>query len=166
MSDAALILATAGLLPLMVYITYTDLRYLRIPNWSVLAVLGVFVATGIWGLPFETFLWRIGYAALALAAGIVIYNLAQGSVGAGDLKLIAALAPFLSQANLLDFMLIYVVVSIFGTILFMVMRRRNRRRGVKEPWKAFGETIYMPAGVFLGISISIVMVVQVALRLG
>ncbi|MEM9145445.1 MAG: prepilin peptidase [Pseudomonadota bacterium] len=164
MSDLALLTATAGLLPLMAYITYSDMRYLRIPNWSVLAVFGVFIATGVWGMPFETFLWRVAYALIALAVGILVYNLAQGGIGAGDLKLIAALAPFLSQANLVEFMLIYVAVSILGALFFMTMRRRNRRRGAENPWKAFGATIYMPAGVFLGISISIVMVAQTAAR--
>jgi len=164
-TDAALFMATALLLPLMGYITYSDMRWLRIPNWSVLAVFGAFLVTGIWGLPIDVFLWRCAYAVIALAVGLLIYNLAQGSVGAGDLKLIAALAPFLSLTTLLDFILVYVVVSIIGTVFFMIMRRRNRRRGVKDPWKAFGETIYMPAGVFLGISISIVMIMQCTDRL-
>lgn len=164
MTDHALLAATVLLLPLMGYITYSDMRWLRIPNWSVLAVFGAFLVTGIWGLPLDTFLWRISYALMALALGILLYNFTQGSIGAGDLKLIAALAPFLSHANLFDFIVIYTVISVLGLIFFMMMRRRNRRRGVKDPWEAFGQTIYMPAGVFLGVTISILMVADTASR--
>ena len=39
-SDAALLIATVAMVPLTLLIAYMDMRDLRIPNWSILAVFG------------------------------------------------------------------------------------------------------------------------------
>ncbi len=162
LSDPALILAIVLMAPLMAAILVIDTRDLRIPNWSVLAVIAVFLATGSWGLPFDVFLWRILYGVLALLAGFLVYNLAQGGIGAGDLKLLAALAPFLSAANLFDFAVVYALVSVVGTLAFWLIRRALRGR--EHRWKAFGPTIYFPAGVFIGVTITVVLIGEAAAR--
>ncbi len=155
-SDPALILAILLMAPLMATVLVIDTRDLRIPNWSVLAVIGIFLATGSWGLPFDVFLWRLLYGVLALVFGFLIYNLAQGGIGAGDLKLLAALAPFLSASNLFEFAVIYAIVSIIGTFGFWLIRKLLRGRA--QRWKALGPTIYFPAGVFIGVTITLVLI--------
>lgn len=163
LSDPALFLAAGLLVPLMGYIAYTDTRDLRIPNWTVLAVLGVFLATGSWGLPLETFLWRLGYAAVAFGLSLLLYNVAQGGIGAGDLKLLTALVPFLAGTVLLQFLAVYVLISILGTLAFWLARRALKGR--ETGWKAFDNVVYYPVGVFIGLSVAIVMVYEAVLRL-
>ncbi len=162
LSDAALIAAIALLAPLMAAIAYIDTRDLRIPNWAVLAVLGVFLATGSWGLPVETFLWRLGYAAAVFVVSLGLYSLAQGAVGAGDLKLLVALTPFLSGAILVDFLLVYVAVSVLGTLAFLLARRLLKGR--QTGWRAFDHAMYFPAGVFIGVSLLVVLGTEAARR--
>lgn len=163
-SDPALLLAVALMVPLMLAITVIDVKQLRIPNWAVLAVFGAFLATGSWGLPLETFLWRLAYAAIVLAAGFALYSVAAGIVGAGDLKLLAALAPFLSGANLGSFLLIYIAASVIGLVLFLIARMLIGRR--KVGWKALEQGLYFPAGVLLGVSMAVSLVGEAAGRFG
>lgn len=163
MSLPAMVVATALMLPLTIWIAVVDMRTLKIPNWSVLAIFGVFLATGSWGLPFDVFLWRIGYAVAALFVGFLLYQLVKGKVGAGDLKLIAALAPFLSGANLIDFCIIYVAVSIIGLMSFMMLRRWVDAETTH--WRALAQRHYYPAGVLLGPSMSIELLGETLWRL-
>ncbi|MEO0957377.1 MAG: hypothetical protein AAFY66_02750, partial [Pseudomonadota bacterium] len=65
MSQPALIAATVGLTPLLLYIMYSDVKDGRIPNIACLLIVAVFIATGSWGLPLETFLWRSPHSQVA-----------------------------------------------------------------------------------------------------
>ena len=64
----ALWVAFAAMVPLMVLTAWWDLKFLKIPNNLVIAVLGTFVIVGLWGLPLETFAWRLLYG--VIAAGV------------------------------------------------------------------------------------------------
>ncbi|MEM1384822.1 MAG: prepilin peptidase [Pseudomonadota bacterium] len=152
-STPALAIAVIALTPLMVLIAWHDLKAMRIPNWSVLAVVGVFLATGIWGLPFEEFLWRLGIGIVVLIAGFLIFSIASNQIGAGDLKLIAALAPFLAGPDVARIMLIFALVAIAGLILHRLARAV--RRGRETGWKAIDQSTYFPAGILLGATIMI-----------
>ena len=55
MDTHALMAATAAMAVLMTLAAWFDLKWLRIPNWCVLAVVAVFIVTGLWGLPLDTF---------------------------------------------------------------------------------------------------------------
>ena len=85
-------------------------------------------------------------------------------MGAGDLKLIAALAPFLSGANLVDFLLIYIAASVIGLGLFLAARAAIGRR--KVGWKALEQGLYFPAGVLLGLSMAVSLLAEAAARFG
>lgn len=161
-SDAALLIATVAMVPLTLLIAYMDMRDLRIPNWSILAVFGVFLATASWGLPFDVFLWRLGYGAAAFAAGLLIYSITSGKVGAGDLKLLAALAPFLYAGNILGFALIYVTASVFGLTAYLVARRIANGRATG--FKGIDTRGYYPAGVLLGLTMAATLVVNLTAR--
>jgi len=155
-SDTALILAAGGVLPLMLAIAVLDLRDLRIPNWTILATFGVFLLAALpvlpWGLGWEVFLWRIGYGALAFFLGFALYSVVGGKIGAGDLKLLAAIAPFLSAANLTGFVILYVVLSVVGLMLYL--GARMIANGRKTGLKGLDTRGYYPAGVLLGLSLA------------
>ena len=154
-NDIALVVAAAGLLPIMVTIAYFDLRDLRIPNWSVLAVLGVFLATGSWGLPFDVFLWRLLYGVIAFALGFALYSVAAGQVGAGDLKLLAVLVPFIAGASAVPFMLVYALLSIVGLGVYLLAQARLKGR--QTGLRALDQRIYFPAGILLGLTMSVLL---------
>ena len=162
METMPMLVALAAMLPLMLYVMWSDLKSLRIPNWVVLAVLSVFVATGIWGLPFETFLWRLAHGLIFLAVGFAVFAVGRGKVGGGDMKLVAALVPFVAGAHALLILVIYTVVTFAG--LFVHRLIRAYLRGRQTGWLAFDQKIYFPVGVILGVTILIYLGLEVAGR--
>ena len=46
-------------LPICIWVAWSDLREMRIPNVSVLALAGVFLAVGLIALPFEVYYMRL-----------------------------------------------------------------------------------------------------------
>ncbi|HXU99853.1 MAG TPA: prepilin peptidase [Caulobacteraceae bacterium] len=90
MSSAAEIVrwAVAALLTaVLAWAAVSDVRKRRIPNWTVLAVIGLFVP---WAFthPWTWDAWAVGAGILALLVSFGLY--AAGLIGAGDSKLFAA----------------------------------------------------------------------------
>ena len=163
MTTEALVVAAAGIVPLMAVIARYDLKELRIPNWTVLAAVAIYLATASWGLPIDIFLWRLGHGVIALLLGFVLYQLVGGSIGGGDLKLIAALTPFVAGQDVGFVLIVYVVASFAGLILhrFVHAMLRGRETG----WTALDQRIYFPAGLLLGFTIAIYLVVKLVAAL-
>ena len=159
----ALIAAAAALVPLMCVIAWYDLKYLKIPNWTVVAIFAIFVVTGAWGLPLDLYLWRLGYGVLVLGVGFLIFMVGGGKVGGGDMKLIAALVPFLIPSDIPSLLLLFALVSLVGVLIhrFIFARRRGKDLG----WAALDQNIYFPVGLLIGFVMCIYMVRQIAERL-
>ncbi len=75
-----------------VWVAWSDLKFMKIPNKAVIALLVVWLVVGILLVPFQMWLWGLALAAMTLVAGFVAN--AAGLVGAGDAKFAAAMAPF------------------------------------------------------------------------
>ena len=71
-------------IPICLYVTYTDLSEMRIPNTMVLALLAVFAIFGFMALPLDEYLWRYSHFAVVLAIGFVLSSFV--GIGAGDAK--------------------------------------------------------------------------------
>ncbi|MEM6932876.1 MAG: prepilin peptidase [Pseudomonadota bacterium] len=144
----ALIAATSALVPLMIIASWFDLKYLRIPNWLVLCVLTVFIVTGLWGLPLETFLWRLLYGFVFLAFGFAVFTLSNGKVGGGDLKLIAVLVPFIVPVHVPDVLLLLSLLALLGLMVHRLIYtlKRDRLTG----WEALDQKTYFPVGLLIG----------------
>lgn len=117
LSTPALWIAFAAMIPLMVLTAWWDLKHLKIPNWLVLGVLATFLITGLWGLPLETFAWRLLYGAIALCLGFGLFAL--GGIGGGDAKMLAALVPFAFPQDVVSILALYAILTLF---LMMVLR--------------------------------------------
>ena len=122
----ALWLAVAAMLPLMSLCAWYDLKSLRIPNGLVLAVVGVFLMAGVWGLPFDEFVWRLGQGAAVLLIGFALFS--AGVVGGGDAKMAAALAPFVAARDVLSVMLLYAVVTLLLLLALRLAMQLTRHR--------------------------------------
>ncbi|MDQ3651447.1 MAG: A24 family peptidase [Acidobacteriota bacterium] len=106
-------LASIGLLvPLMVAISYTDIRYRRIPNSFVLATLvsGLLLNTLFGG--FNGLLTSLGGCALAFVLMLVLHIF--GAMGAGDVKLFAAIGSIIGMKMVLP---TFVIILITGFVL-------------------------------------------------
>ncbi len=78
--------------PICAWVVYTDLKFMKIRNMAVLALLAVFAVAGLLVLPLEVWAWRWSHLLVVLGVGLLL-NMAAG-VGMGDVKFAAASAPF------------------------------------------------------------------------
>ncbi|MEI6097359.1 MAG: prepilin peptidase [Alphaproteobacteria bacterium] len=81
-----------------IWVAWSDMRYMKIPNRAVLALGAVYLVIGVFVLPFGTYLWGWALSAIVLVFGFVLN--AGGALGAGDAKFAAAMAPFFVQSDL------------------------------------------------------------------
>jgi len=162
METQALMAATAAMAVLMGLAAWFDLKALRIPNWCVLAVVGVFIVTGLWGLPLDVFAWRFLHGVIVLFVGFGLYSISGGHVGGGDIKLIAALTPFIAGKDLLFVLLVFALLSFAGLMVHRLAR--GLLRGRKTGWAAMDQKRFFPAGLLLGGTIMIYLGWQLAER--
>lgn len=84
--------------PICLYVMYTDLSRMKITNVANMALAAVFLVIGLVVLDFDAYLWRLAGMAIVLVVGVILN--AVGVMGAGDSKFIAAAAPFVALADL------------------------------------------------------------------
>lgn len=162
METQALIAATAAMAVLMGLAGWFDLKALRIPNWCVLAVVGLFIVTGLWGLPFDIFAWRFLHGVIVLFVGFGLYSISGGNVGGGDIKLIAALTPFIAGRDVGFVLMVFALLAFAGLMIHRFVRAllRDRITG----WAALDQKRFFPAGLLLGGTIMIYLGWQLAER--
>ena len=112
---AIYVVSTLLLVPLAILISYYDVRYRRIPNPFVLATLvsGLAINTIFGGL--NGLLMSLGGCALAFALMFMLHLL--GAMGAGDVKLFAAIGAVTGAPLVLP---TFVVVILTGGVLAVV----------------------------------------------
>ena len=153
----ALWVAFAAMVPLMIWTAVADLRTLKIPNVIVLAVLAVFVITGLWGLPTDIFFWRLLHGVILLFLGFAAFSF--GLIGGGDAKMAAALAPFLAPADLSWFLIVYAVVTLALLMVLRLVMQVNRHEdtgwlSIDQMKKPARERVF-PMGLIFGVTIVI-----------
>ncbi len=99
----AAVLLLIPALPIGIWVAWSDMKSMKIPNKAVLALLAGFVLAGLalvllQLLPPMAFLWALALGAFVLVAGFL--GNAAGLFGAGDAKFAAAMAPFFVGADL------------------------------------------------------------------
>jgi prepilin peptidase CpaA len=92
--------------------TFTDLRSRRIPNWLVLPFLLAGLAVSIWMYGWQGLGQSLGGALL----GLVVYGILfwMGGMGAGDVKLCAAIGAWVGPQQL---MLALVLTGMVGGVM-------------------------------------------------
>ncbi|MEZ5754005.1 MAG: prepilin peptidase [Paracoccaceae bacterium] len=79
------------------WVAWSDMKFMKIPNTAVLALAAVFIVIGPIALPFDGYLWGLALGAITLVAGFIASSLRI--VGAGDAKFAAAMAPFFAESS-------------------------------------------------------------------
>lgn len=79
-------------LPISIWVAWSDMKFMRIPNIAVLALAAGYAVIGLIALPFGAYLWGYALGAAVLAVGFLLST--ARLVGAGDAKFAAAMAPF------------------------------------------------------------------------
>lgn len=146
-SQSALALFIA-VLPICGWVIYTDLKYMKIRNAAVLALIGVFAVAGFLALPLEIWLWRWVHLPVLLGIGLVL-NMALG-VGMGDVKFAAAAAPFFSAdpGRVMLAILLLQACLILGFSAHRIARAIPAVRAATPDWASWGHRKF-PFGLVL-----------------
>jgi prepilin peptidase CpaA len=133
--------------PICLYVAWSDLATMKIPNKANLALAGVFLVVGLWALPLAEYPWRLAQLAGVLVVGILLN--AGGLLGAGDAKFLAAAAPFVAPGDALA-----VTVLFAGVLLAAYVAHRLARatplRALAPDWESWQRTKDFPMGFALG----------------
>ncbi len=151
-------------LPICIYVMWSDLARMKIPNIATDTLLIVFVIVGLLALPFDAYLWRWLHFGVVLALGIA-FN-AAGAMGAGDAKFCASAAPFVAFGDLTIILMLVSAAALAGVVSHKIAKRTAIRRLVPnwESWApaagnrkfpmgyplAGGLLAYLVAGLFYG----------------
>lgn len=81
-----------------VWVSWSDMKFMKIPNKAVLALGLVFLILGVLLIPFKAWLWAVGVGAAVLVAGFIANQISL--MGAGDAKFAAVMAPFFAFGDI------------------------------------------------------------------
>ncbi|MFQ6553864.1 prepilin peptidase [Aestuariibius insulae] len=137
-------------LPVCLYITWTDLSRMKIPNKANIALFGIFVIIGPLALPTEAYLWRFAHAAIVLAIGFTA-NMA-GVMGGGDAKFLAAAAPFIAYDDL-GIVLVLLSVAMLAAVAAHRLARHTPLKTLAPDWKSWDKNRRFPMGFPFGWSL-------------
>lgn len=106
-----------ALLPVCLIVAYNDLKYMKIPNWTVITMIVIFIVLGFIVLPLNVFLWRFAGLVVALIAGFILS--AMKMMGAGDAKFMAAAALFVAP---IDAGYVVIMLALMGPVALLLHR--------------------------------------------
>lgn len=139
-------------LPVCLYVAFTDMAQMRITNQAVIALALIFVSVGIFVLPFDVYLWRLVSLVVVLVVGIVLN--AAGAMGAGDAKFCAAAAPFIAIGDLRLLMALFAATLLAAAVTHRGAKLIGLNR-LAPHWDSWDQVKKFPMGLALGATLAI-----------
>ena len=133
--------------PIAIWVAWSDMATMKIPNKAVLALMIVFAVIGLIALPLAEYPWRFLHFAVVLAIGFVMN--AAGLLGAGDAKFAAAMAMFIGLSDVSFFFYLFAPVVIAAFIIHRLVRRMPSVVAKFPNWESW-ERRDFPMGLALG----------------
>lgn len=132
-------IAAAALLPFALvvglWVSWSDLKFMRIPNQASIVMVAVWIVVGILVVPLK--LWAMGLG-LGLAVLVVTFIMnAGGLIGGGDAKFAAAMAPAFIHANITLLCMIYVACSLGALAAHRLLKYVPPFRAATPDWKSW-----------------------------
>ena len=142
-------------IPICLYVCWTDMARMKIPNHAVLALIGVFLVIGLIAVPLAEYPWRLLAGVVVLIVGFLLN--AGGLLGAGDAKFAAAGAPFIAP---LDYGIFFILLACV-TLAAFVTHRGAMKAGLNNlvpNWESWAREAEFPFGLGLGGGLAVYMV--------
>ncbi|MCC6006509.1 MAG: prepilin peptidase [Rhodobacteraceae bacterium] len=133
--------------PVCIWVAWSDMKSMRIPNAAVVATFALFVLSGPFVLPLQEYGWRFAHLAVVLLAGFVLNMI--GQVGAGDAKFAAAMAPFVALADAFAVLFIFAAMLLAAFSTHRLFRRLPFARALGPDWRSWDIPKDFPMGFAL-----------------
>lgn len=130
-----------------IWVAYSDLSTMKIPNKAVMALTVLFAVIGVLVLPLPDYLWRYSHLAIVLVIGFLLNMIRL--LGAGDAKFAAAMAPYIARQDLGSFLLLFCLVVVAAVVIHRVLRRIPAVRNATPEWASWTHKKF-PLGFALG----------------
>ena len=142
-------------LPICVWVAYSDMSRMKIPNMAVLALAGVFIVLGPFMFDLTDYFWRIVGGAIILGIGFVMNQLRL--IGAGDAKFAAAMAPFFAPQHLSPVLMLFSIALLLAFLGHRTARAIPAVRGLAPEWESWTHKKF-PMGLALSMTLAAYMV--------
>ncbi len=136
--------------PIALWVAWSDMKWMKIHNYAVLALVAVYLVIGLIALPFQSWAWGWASLVVVLVVGFVLSSV--GLLGAGDAKFAAAMAPFIALGDLSLFLMMLACVTLVSFVAHRVARRTRLVQGLVPEWESLHRTEF-PMGLALGPSL-------------
>lgn len=133
-------------LPIAIWVAWSDMARMKIPNKAVIALLAVFAIVGLIALPLEAWAWRWVHFAVVLAVGFLANMLRL--LGAGDAKFAAAMAPFIPLGDATMFAYLFAATLLGGFFAHRLAKHIGPIRSATANWESW-ERKDFPMGLSL-----------------
>ena len=137
-------------LPIAIYISWNDMRSMKITNVSVIALALPFVLLGPFAFGLETYLWQWLHFPVVLAICILFW--VARAMGGGDAKMIAVMAPYFMLGDLTLVMLIF-AATLLGALAVHSLFRFTALKNFAPEWKSWHAGRYFPKGLPLSMTL-------------
>lgn len=134
--------------PIALFVAWSDMKSMKIPNKAVYALVAVFALVGLITLPLEAYLWRWLHLGVVLVIGFVLAT--GGLIGAGDAKFAAAMAPFVALNDAVLFCYLFSAVLLAAFATHRTARRVPAVVNALPDWESWHRKRDFPMGLALG----------------
>ena len=136
--------------PLALIAAWSEMKWMKIHNWTVLALVAVYAIVGFFALSLSSWAWGWASLAVVLVLGFVLSTV--GLIGAGDAKFMAAMAPFVALGDLSMFLMLLAAVVVVSFVAHRLARRSTTVQGWAPHWESWHRREF-PMGLALGPSL-------------
>ena len=138
-------------IPICLYVAYSDMKGMIIPNKAVYALFAVFIIVGFFLFPStDAYLWRFSHFAVISVLGIVLN--AIGFLGAGDAKFMAAAAPMVAISDIGFLSIVFGACLLSGYALHRLAKNSPLRKMVPD-WESWDSGRRFPMGFPLAMTL-------------
>lgn len=134
-------------LPICLYVAFTDLSEMRITNQAVYCLVAVFVVIGPVALDLPVYGVRLLQMVGILVIGVILN--AAGAIGAGDAKFAAAAAPFIAGTDL-RLLVVLFAANLLAAFCAHRFAKYTPLRKIAPDWKSWDRGWDFPMGLSLG----------------
>jgi prepilin peptidase CpaA len=147
-------------LPIAIWAATSDMKRMKIPNNSVLAMAAVWPALGWLAVPtWYAWFWGFAIMAIVLVALYLLYT--TGTFGAGDAKYAAAMSGMFVGAPI-GFLLALIALSMIAALLLhRIMRSIPPIRRRTPDWISWEQRRYFPFGLALSLIVVLYLVAAI-----